>query len=201
MGEGLGLEIAERIVEGKADHVLAVKGNQPTLHAGIVEFFLDHMEDEFARVKVSRHETKEPGHGRGEHRIHLVCDSPDDLTDRGHWKSLKWIGVAISESMCDGKGCDNVRYYILSERLARSFGRAVLGHRNIENRLRCQLHMALFYGRIRIRKGQADANFAVFRRIALSLLKNEKGQKVGVKTKRLTAGWNDDYLEQVLFGT
>ena len=48
---------------------------------------------------------------------------------------------------------------------------------------------------------QADADFAVVRRMALSLLKNEKSQKVGVKTKRLTTGWNDDYLEQVLFGT
>ena len=55
--------------------------------------------------------------------------------------------------------------------------------------------------RSRIRKGHADANFAVVRRMALSLLKNERSQRVGVKTKRLTAGWNDDYLEQVLFGT
>ena len=55
--------------------------------------------------------------------------------------------------------------------------------------------------RSRIRKGRADANFAVVRRAALSLLKNEKSQKVGVKAKRLTAGWNDDYLEHVLFGT
>ncbi len=55
--------------------------------------------------------------------------------------------------------------------------------------------------RSRIRKGHADGNFAVVRRMALSLLKNEKSQKVGVMTKRLTAGWNDGYLEQVLFGT
>jgi hypothetical protein len=55
--------------------------------------------------------------------------------------------------------------------------------------------------RSRVRRGHADANFAIVRRTALSLLKNEKGQKVGVKTKRLTAGWNDDYLGQVLFGT
>ena len=61
---GCQAEIAEKIVEKKADYVLAVKGNQPTLHAGIMEFFLDHMEDDFARVKVSRHETKEKGHGR-----------------------------------------------------------------------------------------------------------------------------------------
>ena len=55
--------------------------------------------------------------------------------------------------------------------------------------------------RSRIRKGHADANFAIIRRMALSLLKNEKSEKVGVKSKRMIAGWNDGYLEQVLFGT
>src|SRR5215212_6700392 len=63
---GCQAEIAGKIIEGKADYVLAVKANQPTLHEGIVEFFLGHMEDDFGRVKVGRHETKEHGHGRDE---------------------------------------------------------------------------------------------------------------------------------------
>ena len=199
---GCQAEIAGKIIEGEADYVLAVKGNQPTLHAGVVEFFLGHMGDDFARVKVSRHETKGHGHGRDEHRTYLVCDVPDDLPDRGRWKGLKRIGVAISDTVRGGKACDDVRYYILSKRLsARSFGAAVRGHWGIENSLHWQLDMSFGEDRSRIRKGHADANFAVARRMALSLLKNEKSQKVGVKTKRLTAGWNDDYLEQVLFGT
>jgi predicted transposase YbfD/YdcC len=199
---GCQTEIAQKIVEGKADYVLAVKGNQPTLHAGIMEFFLGHMEDDFARVKVSRHETREHGHGRDEHRRYLVCDVPDDLPDRGRWKGLKRIGVAISDTVRGGKACDDVRYYVLSKRLsARSFGAAVRGHWGIENSCHWQLDMSFGEDRSRIRKGHAAANFAIVRRMALSLLKNEKSQKVGVKTKRLTAGWNDDYLEQVLFGT
>ena len=199
---GCQAEIAGQIIEGKADYVLAVKANQPTLHGGIVEYFLDHMEDDFARVKVSRHETKEHGHGRDEHRTYLVCDVPDDLPDRGRWKGLKRIGVAISNTVRGGKPCDEVRYYILSKKLsARSFGAAVRGHWGIENSLHWQLDMSFGEDRSRIRRGHANANFAVIRRMALSLLKNEKSQKAGVKTKRLTAGWNDDYLEQVLFGT
>jgi predicted transposase YbfD/YdcC len=199
---GCQAEIAAKIIGGKADYVLAVKGNQPTLHDGIIDFFLDHMEDDFARVKVSRHETKEHGHGRDEHRTYYVCDVPDDLPDRARWEGLKRIGVAISDTVRGGKSCDEVRYYILSKRLsARSFGAAVRGHWGIENSCHWQLDMSFGEDRSRIRKGHADANFAVVRRMALSLLKNEKGQKVGVKTKRLTAGWNDGYLEQVLFGT
>ncbi len=73
--------------------------------------------------------------------------------------------------------------------------------RSIENSLHWQLDMSFGEDRSRVRKGHAEADLALVRRTALSLLKDEKSQKVGVKTKRLTAGWNDDYLGQVLFGT
>jgi predicted transposase YbfD/YdcC len=130
---GCQTEIAEKIVEKEADYVLAVKGNQPTLHEGIVDFFLEQMEDDFARVKVSRHETKEKGHGRTEHRTYYVCDVPDNLPDASRWAGLKRIGVAISDTVRSGKPCDDVRYYILSRRMsAKSFGAAVRSHWGIE---------------------------------------------------------------------
>ncbi len=131
---GCQTEITATIVERKGDYVLAVKGNQPTLHAGVVEFFLDHLDDDFARVKVSRHETTEHGHGRDEHRTYYVCDVPEDLPDRARWKGLKRIGMAISDTVRGGKACDDVRYYILSKRMsARRFGATVRGHWGIEN--------------------------------------------------------------------
>jgi predicted transposase YbfD/YdcC len=194
--------IAETIVNGGADYVLAVKDNQPTLHAGIAAHFLDQMEDDFARIKVSQHETKERGHGRDEHRTYMVCDAPADLPDLARWKNLKRIGIAISETIRDGKTTDEVRYYILSRKMsARSFGAAVRGHWGIENRLHWQLDMTFGEDQCRIRKGNADANFSILRRTALSLLKNEKTAKVGMKNKRLTAAWNTEYLEKVLLGS
>jgi predicted transposase YbfD/YdcC len=133
---GCQTEIAAKIVAKEADYVLAVKGNQPTLHEGVVGFFLDQMEDDFARVKVSRHETKEKGHGRIEHRTYYVCDVPDALPDASRWEGLKRIGVAISGTVRGGKPCDDVRYYILSKTMnARSFGAAVRSHWSIENSL------------------------------------------------------------------
>jgi predicted transposase YbfD/YdcC len=198
---GCQTEIAEKIVEKEADYVLAVKGNQPTLHAGIMEFFLDHMEDDFARVKLSRHETKEKGHGREEHRTYYVCDVPQDLPDRSRWKGLKRIGLAISDTVRSGKPCDDVRCYIMSRKLsARSFGAAVRGHWGIENSLHWQLDMSFGEDRSRVRKDHADANMAALRRLALGLLKNEVSKKVGIKNKRLVAAWSTDYLRQVLFG-
>ena len=125
--------IAEAVVAKKADYVLAVKENQPTLYAGIEAHFLDHLDDD----KMS----------------------------------------------------------------ARSFGAAVRGHWSIENRLRWQLDVTFGEDHCRTRKGRADANFSILRRTALSWLKNEKTAKVGMKNKRLTAAWNDRYLEKVLCGT
>lgn len=193
--------IAQAIVDAKADYVLAVKGNQPTLHQGIVDFFLNHLEDNFARVKASRHETEEQGHGRTERRHYCVCPVPEDLPDGTRWAKLKAIGVAISETVRNGKVCSDVRYYILSRKLsAKRFGMAVRSHWSIENRLHWQLDVTFQEDQCRLRKGHADANFSTLRRTALSLLKNNHSVKAGIKNKRLAAAWDEDYLSQVLFG-
>lgn len=198
---GCQTEIAERIVAADADYCLAVKGNQPTLHQGIVDFFDDHLEDDFARTSVRRHQTKEKGHGREERRFYLICPVPDDLPDRSRWAGLKAIGMTISNTQREGKDCTELRYYILSNYLsARRFGEAVRGHWGIENRLHWQLDVTFQEDQCRIRRGHADANFSILRRTALSLLKNERTLKVGIKNKRLTAGWNEGYLEKVLLG-
>ena len=199
---GCQVEIAEKIVECKADYVLAVKANQPTLHEGIESFFVDHLEDDFARVRVGRHESTEKGHGRTETRSYLVCEVPDDLPDRVRWKELKGIGVAINETVRDGKVTSEVRYDIMSRRLSgKDFAAAVRSHWAIENRCHWSLDVTFGEDQSRIRKGHADANFSILRRTALSLLKNNHDLKVGVKNKRLAAGWDDSYLEQVLFGS
>ena len=193
--------IAQAIVDAGANYVLAVKDNQPTLHDGISWFFLTQREKGFARTRVSRHQTRSKGHGREETRSYFVCEVPRDLPDRQRWPKLAAIGWAISDTMRDGKRCYEMRYYILSEKLsARKFAVAVRSHWSIENQLHWQLDVTFQEDQSRLRLGHADANFSILRRTALSLLKNNHTLKVGVKNKRLAAGWDDCYLEQVLFG-
>jgi len=198
---GCQTEIARKIVDGKADYVLAVKGNQPTLYDGIRDFFMDHMEDDFARVTVRRLETHERGHGRDETRYYFLCPLPDDLPDKQRWHKLSAIGIAINHTIRDGKECSEVRYYILSRFVsAKRFAGAVRSHWSIENRLHWQLDVSFQEDQCRIRKGHADANFSILRRTALSLLKNNQSKKVGVKNKRLAAALDEDYLTEVLLG-
>jgi predicted transposase YbfD/YdcC len=198
---GCQTQIAADIVAGGADYVLAVKDNQPTLSEGIREFFDDRMEDDFAGTKVSRHQTEEKGHGREELRSYYVCPVPDDLPDRGRWAKLQAIGMTINDTLRNGKAALEVRYYILSKKMsARRFASAVRGHWGIENRLHWQLDVTFGEDQSRIRRGHADANFSVLRRTALSMLKNNHSKKLGVKNKRLTAAWNEDYLLEILLG-
>jgi predicted transposase YbfD/YdcC len=198
---GCQTEIAEKIVAADADYCLAVKGNQPTLHEGIVDFFDQHIEDDFAGAPVRRHATEEKGHGREERRDYFICPVPEDLPDASRWKGLKAIGMVVSNTLRNGKDCNEVRYYILSKYIsATRFAEAVRGHWSIENRLHWQLDVTFQEDQSRIRQGHADTNFSILRRTALALLKNESTLKVGIKNKRLAAGWDDRYLEKVLVG-
>ena len=198
---GCQTEIAKQIIAKDADYCLAVKGNQPTLHQGLMDFFEDHLEDDFARTKVRTHKTNETGHGRIEDRYYAVCPVPADLPDRARWVGLKAIGIAIGNTERAGKHSVEVRCYILSQYVAgKRFAAAVRSHWAIENRLHWQLDVTFQEDQCRIRKGHADANFSSLRRTALSLLKNELTAKVGIKNKRLTAGWDDTYLAKVLLG-
>ncbi len=101
----------------------------------------------------------------------------------------------------NGKETSEIRYYILSRYLSgEEFATSVRTHWAVENNLHWQLDVTFREDESRLRKGHADANFSILRRTALSLLKNESIAKVGIKNKRLTAGWDEDYLTKVVCG-
>ena len=199
---GCQTEIARKIIAGGGDYILNVKGNQPTLRDGIEQVFASHLDEMTSPHPVQSSSTERKAHGRKESRWSYVCTAPKDLPDRDRWPSLKAIGMVISNTTRDGKDCIDVRYYILSKKLsAKSFTAAVASHWAIENQLHWQLDVTFREDHCRIRKGHADTNFSTLRRTALSMLKNEKTKKLGIKNKRLSAGWDEPYLFKVLFGT
>lgn len=197
---GCQTEIAAKIIAEGADYCLAVKGNQPKLHEGIKAYFLDHLEDDFARIDVTEHHTHETAHGRIDDRSYYTCTVPDDFPDRSRWQDLKAIGMSINNTS-RRKGDDiAVRYYIISKLLpGEEFAGAVREHWGIENSCHWQLDVAFSEDQCRVRKGHGDQNLSTLRRTALSLLKQEKTARCGIKNKRLTAGWDDDYMEKVVF--
>lgn len=196
---GCQTEIAKKIVAGGGDYVLALKSNQKSLHNSTQRFFQEHLRDDFARVNVRRAGGREWGHGRDEKRCYYVCKLPDTIVDTERWTELRAVGMAVNETIQNGKTTREVRYYILSKFIsAKRFGNAVRSHWRIENSLHWQLDVTFGEDQCRIRKGHADENFSSLRRLALSLLKNNTTQKLGIKNKRLNAGWDDLYLAQLL---
>lgn len=196
-------EIARKIIDKQADYVLAVKENQPTLCAAIRDFFQEHLEDDLQRVAHRRYETHEKGHGRLDDRYYHLAKLPKDFAAAAGWAGLAAIGMAVRVTEHgDGRESSDVRYYICSEYLSgKRFAEAVRGHWSIENSLHWQLDVTFGEDHSRVRAGHADANLSLLRRTALSLLKNNKTKKIGVKNKRLAAGWDDGYRLQVLCGT
>jgi len=196
---GCQTDIARRIVDAGGHYVLNVKGNQGRLRNGIEDFFAEFLDGNQPSTQVRQRHTANKAHGRKESRWHFVCPVPHVLPDRDRWPGLKAIGMVVSNTIRDGQECVNTRYYILSKKLtAKKFAAVVKGHWAIENELHWQLDDTFREDHCRIRKGNADANFSILRRTALTLLKNEKTAKLGVKNKRLSAGWNEEYMLQVL---
>jgi predicted transposase YbfD/YdcC len=192
--------IAAQIIEEKADYVLALKGNQETLHQAVVDHVLEQCEDDFVKADAQRHETKETAHGREETRSYIQMPVPADLPGLGSWKGLRTIGVVISECVRDGKTTDEVRYYISSlEMDVKRFAHAVRSHWGIENSCHWCLDVTYREDESRIREKHLRENFAWLNRMTLSLLKQHPGRE-SVAMKRRSCGWSDDFLLQVLAG-
>ncbi len=193
--------IAKKIVEEKGVYVLQVKDNQPSLVQAIEDYVEQPIESDFSEIPHRRYETKEKGHGRKEHRSYYVLKVPADFSERSKWQNLKALGLVINEIEREGKVTTSIRYYILSRYLGgKRFAEAVRGHWSIENNLHWQLDVTFHEDQLKIGRDHAPVNMSVLMRTALSLLKQETSCRQGIKTKRLCAALDEDYLEKVLLG-
>lgn len=192
--------IAAQIVDSKADYVLALKGNQETLHQEVIDYIDEQAKNDFADVKARRHITQETGHGREEIRSYIQLPVPEDLRGLELWKGLKSIGIATLVCVRDGKETTETRYYISSLPVSvKLFAHAVRSHWGIENSCHWSLDMTYREDESRIRDPHIRENFAWLNRFTLSLLKQHPG-KDSIVMKRRACGWSDEFLAEVVAG-
>ena len=192
--------IAAKIVEQGGDYVLPVKGNQGQLEQAVTDFFVDHLEDDFARVKVSRLETTETHHGRVEKRSYYQVDVPPTLSGRKRWKGLRTLGLVIRNREINGCQTDEVQCSISSlKRNVKLFAKASRSHWGIENTCHWTLDMTFREDENRTRDRNVCENLAWLRRFALGLLKQHHNTKTSLAMKRRKAGWCVSSLAEVLF--
>jgi predicted transposase YbfD/YdcC len=190
--------IAEQIVTSEADYVLALKGNQETLHQEVINYIDEQAKNDFADVPVRRHITKEKGHGREEIRSYLQMPVPVNLRGLELWKGLKSIGVVTLVCMRDGQETVETRYYISSLPVSvKQFAHAIRSHWGIENSCHWSLDMTYREDESRIREPHLRENFAWLNRFTLSLLKQHPG-KDSLAMKRRACGWSETFLAEVL---
>jgi len=194
-------QIAEQIIQRGAAYVLSVKDNQPKLAQAIKTWF-DAAEAGTLVRPFWQHSETDKDHGRIETRRCVVTNDVAWLHEQGqHWAGLQSLVMIESsrEIIRTGKASVERRYYISSlPAKPAALAKTLRAHWGIENSMHWVLDVAFHEDDCRIRTGEAPQNFAILRRIALNLLKNEKTCKLGVAAKRLKAGWDVGYLAKLL---
>jgi predicted transposase YbfD/YdcC len=191
--------IAARIIDAEGDYVLALKGNQETLHRAVIDYIDEQLGGELEGAQ--EHVTVETGHGREETRTYLQLPAPEGLPGFGLWKALRTIAVVTSLCVRDGKESLEVRYYISSLAMDVSrLARAVRGHWGIENGCHWILDVTYREDESRIREEALRENFAWLNRFTLSLLKQHP-DRTSIAMRRRSCGWDENYLLQVLTGS
>jgi len=188
--------IAEQVVAAGADYVLALKGNQETLHQAVIDYIDEQLEGDLADAQ--ERVTREMGHGREETRTYLQLPAPQELPGFLLWTGLKSIGLVTSCSLRDGKETVEIRYYISSLEVdVEEFTRSVRGHWSIENSCHWSLDMTFREDESRLREQHLRENFGWLNRFALSLLKQHPGRQ-SLVMKRRSCGWSDAFLMEVV---
>jgi predicted transposase YbfD/YdcC len=192
-------EIVEEIRTASAHYVLAVKDNQPHLHEDLIEHFDRVLEADETLPAQQHYETYEVGHGRKEQRFYYSTAVPDSLRHREAWRDLASVGCVVTATQRDGKEVGDVRYYISDQKPnAKRLAHAARGHWSIENSQHWVLDIAFREDDRRQQDRHGAANLATVRRLAVSLLRQDKTTKNGAKAKRMKAALDPSYLLLVL---
>ena len=190
--------IAAQIIEGKADYVLTLKGNQETLHQAVIDYIEEQLEGDLSTAR--GHVTTEKSHGREEMRVYLQLPAPKSLPGFTLWEGLTTLGVVMSRCRRDGEATIEFRYYISSLAMGvKQFARAVRGHWGIKNSCHWFLDMTYREDESRSRDQALRENVAWLDRFTSSLLEQHPDRKSLVMRRR-SCGCNDKYLLKVLAG-
>jgi predicted transposase YbfD/YdcC len=199
---GCQTEIAAAVREQEADYVLALKANHGTLYGQVAAYFGDCLECNGAAGPYRHLRTVDTGHGRRETRDYYVVDVPPGWGLSPRWRDLRSLGLVCSaRQVGTAEPALEARFYLSSlPAKVKQFARAVRGHWEIENRLHWSLDVILAEDQSRVRTDHGPMNLGMFRRLALSILQQDTSRKDSLRGKRLSAGWDENRLRQLLTG-
>ena len=185
--------IARQIVEQGGDYVLALKGNQGSLHADVV-LLLDDPETKTVTAKPN----VDGDHGRIETRRATISTEIGFLSETHQWPGLAAVGKVERTREIGGKTTGETAYYLLSTVLTpERFNEVAREHWGVENRLHWRLDVIMNEDQDRTRLGNAPENLAVLRHMAINIMQKDK-EKGSLRGKIKRAGWDDTYLMKLI---
>ena len=191
-------EIAQKIVDKKADYVLALKGNQGSLRGDVEVFVAEQKAKDFKDTTISQDATVDADHGRIETRTTTVIHDVAWLQQRHNWPGLKAVVVVESTRETGNKIERETRFYITSlALLAILLGPIVRRHWAIENSLHWVMDMIFRDDECRVRTDHAPANFTTIKHMACNLIRKAPG-KDSLRLRRKVAAWDDDFLASLV---
>ena len=191
-------DIAQKIIEKKADYVLALKGNQGTLRDDVELFAAEQTARGFADSKISQDTTVDGDHGRIETRKTIVIHDVGWLQERHNWPGLQAVVMVESRREIQGKIEQETRFYITSlVMIAALLGPVIRSHWAIENSLHWVMDMVFRDDECRVRTEHAPANFTTIKHMAHNLIRKAPG-KDSLRLKRKVAAWDDDFLASIV---
>ena len=191
-------DIAQKIIEKKADYVLALKGNQGTLRDDVELFAAEQKARGFADSKISQDTTVDGDHGRIETRKTIVIHDVGWLQERHNWPGLQAVVMVESRREIQGKIEQETRFYITSlVMIAALLGPVIRSHWAIENSLHWVRDMVFRDDECRVRTEHAPANFTTIKHMAHNLIRKAPG-KDSLRLKRKVAAWDDDFLASIV---
>ena len=193
-------KIAQQIVDGEGNYILALKANHETTHAAVINYVEEHVNNDFAGTRHQQLDDTpaKPGHGRSESRVYIQFEVPKDFPNRSVWAGLTTIGLVVYTFIRSGKEHTDIRYYLSSLPLnVAVFAKCVRNHWGIENTCHWSLDVTYNEDGLKSRNRLGTENMAWLRRFTLSLLKQHPG-KMSLAMKRKSCGWNWNFLLQVL---
>jgi predicted transposase YbfD/YdcC len=191
-------DIAQKILDKKADYVLALKGNQGSLREDVELFATEQKARDFADTKVTRHTTVDGDHGRIETRTTTMINDVEWLQERHDWPGLKAVVMVESSRETNGKTEHETRFYLTSlVMVAALVGPIVRSHWSIENSLHWVMDMMFRDDECRVRTDHAPANFTTIRHMAHNLLRTATS-KDSMRLRRKVAAWDDDFLASLI---
>jgi predicted transposase YbfD/YdcC len=191
-------EIAAKIMDKKADYILALKGNQGTLRKDVEALAAEQKANGFKDTTISRHETVDGDHGRIETRTTTVIQDAAWLRERHDWPGLQSVVMVETVREIGEKIERETRFYITSLLLLASvLGPLVRDHWTVENSLHWVMDMVFRDDECRVRKDHAPANFTTIKHMASNLMRNATA-KGSMRLKRKAAAWDDDFLASLI---